>query len=252
MPTNLKFRSWLEYEIECIFANSPGPTRPLPDRAQFYAILCNGNITDVSSKASVIASEIEKTSTNNYNRFNAPFALEAIYDAGNKRWQMPVVTWTVSYPEAIQYNSVVLLADARLESNKPIVATLGDPGPPEAPASFKFPDNSAHGLAQDEEVMISADASGTLPAALDETKIYYVFSTLDGVSFQVSELPPGDPNRVGLVIATTGSELRLRYAKGRLVGFRREDAVETLAANAPRSFNFFIANAAGFGVGAGT
>jgi hypothetical protein len=244
MPTNLKFRSWLEYEIECIFANSPGPTRPLPDRAQFYAILCNGNITDVSSKASVIAAEIEKTGTNNYSRFNAPFALEAIYDAGNKRWQMPVVTWTVSYPEAIQYNAVVLLADARVDSNKPVVITPG------TPATFTVTDS--HGLAQDEEIMITPDTGGTLPSGLSATQIYYMFANLSGTEFQISELPPGDPNRVALDLTAAGSELQLRYAKGRLVGFRREDAVETLAANAPRSFNFFIANAAGFGVGAGT
>ncbi|BDA74335.1 hypothetical protein CAL7716_085010 [Calothrix sp. PCC 7716] len=246
MPTNLKFRSWLEYEIECIFANggSGGITRALPDRANFYAMLCNGNITDVSTKASVIAAEIEKTTTNNYNRFNAPLATEAIYDAGNKRWQMPVVTWTVSYPEAIQYNSVVLMAEARVDSNKPVTITPGQP------AIFAVSDS--HGLAQDEELMITPDTSGTLPSGLDGTKIYYMFSYVSATEFQISELSPGDPNRVALDLTAAGSDLILRYAKGRLVGFRREDSVETLAANAPRSFNFFIANAAGFGVGAGS
>lgn len=244
MPTNLKFRSWLEYEIECLFTNSSSTPRTLPDRANFYAILCNGNITDVSSKASAIAAEIEKTSTNNYSRFNAPLAAEAIYDGANKRWQMPVVTWTVSYPEAIQYNSVVLLAEARVDSNKPVVITPGQP------AIFTVTD--AHGLAQDEELMITPDTGGVVPSGLDATKIYYMFSNVSGTEFQVSVLPPGDPNRVALDLTAAGSALQLRYAKGRLVGFRKEDAVETLAANAPRSFNFFIANAAGFGVGAGT
>lgn len=244
MPTNLKFRSWLEYEIECLFTNSSSAPRALPDRANFYAMLCNGNITDISSKASVIAAEIEKTSTNNYNRFNAPFAAEAIYDGANKRWQMPVVTWTVSYPEAIQYNSVVLIAEARVDSNKPVIVTPGTPA--------TFTTSEAHSLGQDEEIMITPDTGGTMPAGLSATQIYYLFATLSGTEFQISELPPGDPNRVALDLTAAGSALQLRYAKGRLVGFRKEDSVETLAANAPRSFNFFIANAAGFGVGAGT
>ncbi|MBW4598929.1 MAG: hypothetical protein KME29_04775 [Calothrix sp. FI2-JRJ7] len=244
MPTNLKFRSWLEYEIEAIFTNSSSAPRTLPDRANFYALLCNGNITDVSSKASVIAAEIEKTTTNNYNRFNAPFATEAIYDGANKRWQMPVVTWTVSYPEAVQYNSVVLIADSRAESNKPVVITPG------TPATFTTSD--AHGLSQDEELMITPGISGTAPTGLDASVIYYMFASLSSTEFQISALPPGDPNRVALDLSAAGSSLQLRYARGRLVGYRREDSIETLAANAPRSFNFFIANAAGFGVGAGT
>jgi hypothetical protein len=244
MPTNLKFRSWLEYEIECIFANSSSAPRSLPDRANFYALLCNAAITDISSKASVIAAEIKKTATNNYNRFNAPFASEAIYDGTNKRWQMPVVTWTVSYPEAIQYNAVVLMAESRIDSNKSVVITPG------TPATFTTSD--AHGLAADEEIMITADTSGTLPSGLDGSVIYYVYSVVSATEFQISTTLSTDPSRVPLDLSTAGSSLMLRYAKGRLVGYRKEDSVETLAANAPRSFNFFIANAAGFGVGAGT
>jgi hypothetical protein len=249
MPTNLKFRSWLEYEIESIFANDTATPKVLPDKTKFYTLVGKDtSLTDISSKALVIAGEQIKTASNNYSRFNPNFGSEALYDSSNKRWLMPIATWTISLPESIQYNYVALLADARVESNRPVTMTLTAGSP------TTFTTATDHGLdsGSNEEVMITDDDGGAFPTGLSPTTIYYAIN-ISATEFQLSTTPLSAGPQTPLELTSAGTAgLRLRYAKGRLVGFRKEDQVETLAANAPLSWNFNLTNAAYFGVGQGT
>lgn len=249
MPTNLKFRSWLEYEIESIFANDTSTPKVLPDRTKFFTLVGRDTfLTDTSSKALVIAGEQIKTASNNYSRFNPNFGSEALYDSSNKRWLMPIATWTISLPESIQYNYVALLADARLESNRPVTMTLVAGSP------TIFTTDVDHGLATDgnEEVMLTDDDGGTFPTGLSASTIYYAIY-ISTTEFQIAATPASAGTQTPIEATSAGSAgLRLRYAKGKLVGFRKEDQIETLAANAPLSWNFNLTNAAYFGVGQGT
>ena len=249
MPTNLKFRSWLEYEIESIFANDTATPKVLPDKSKFFTLVGKDtSLTDTSSKALVIAGEQIKTTTNNYSRFNPNFGTEALYDSSNKRWLMPIATWTISLPEAIQYNYVALLADARLESNRPVTMTLTAGSP------TVFATAVDHGLdsSGNEEIMLTDDDGGAFPTGLSASTIYYAIY-VSTTEFQIATTPASAGTQTPLELTSAGTAgLRLRYAKGRLVGFRKEDSIETLAANAPLSWNFNLTNAAYFGVGQGT
>lgn len=249
MPTNLKFRSWLQYEIENIFANDTGAPRVLPDKTKFFTIVGNdSSLTDTSSKAIVIAGEQIKTATNNYTRFNPNFGSTALYDSSNKRWLMPIATWTISLPESIQYNYVALLADARVDSNIPVTLTLSSGSP------TTFTTATDHGLdsSGNEEIMLTDDDFGTFPTGLSASTIYYAVH-VSTTQFQIATTPASAGTQTPIQLTSAGSTgLRLRYAKGKLVGFRKEDSIQTLAANSPISFNFNLTNAAYFGVGQGT
>jgi hypothetical protein len=235
MPTSMLFNSWEQYACNQLYF-SDGSV-PNPDKTKFYGILCNGNIDDISSKGAVFASEIEKTPTNGYTRFNPVFSQAAFYDSSNKRFQMPVVTWTVSLPEAIQYNATVLIADGRSESNASVTVTTGTPG------IFTL---VSHGLGTNEEVVITADSGGSMPGGVTSGQIYYV-EYIDGDNFSIKTTT----SSAAVDIASAGSDVRVGYAKGKLVAIRNEDSVLTLAASAPRSWNFFLGTASYFGIGQG-
>lgn len=246
MAVSYPFRSWLKYQNDAFYYNDPNVPTLLPDRNKFYGLLANSlNIlSDTSTKAQVIASEIIKTSTNNYARFNASFTSASFFDAGNKRWQMPVASWTASFPEAIQYNSVILVADAISTTSLPITITPGNP------ATFTVAVN--HNLNQDDEVVFTADATGTLPSPLSSDTIYYVNNTPNSKDFYVSPIPSDESGSQAVATSSAGSQVRMRYAKGRLVGLRIEDSPITLPASTPHSWSFYLSNAAYFGIGAGS
>jgi hypothetical protein len=247
MAVSLPFRSWLQYQNNAFYYNDPGAPISLPDRTKFYGLLANytsGTLADTSGKADVITSEIIKTTTNNYARFNAVFGSSSFFDAGNKRWQMPVASWTASFPEAIQYDSVILVADTVADTSLEVAITPGTPA--------TFTTAVGHNLNNNDEIVITADPSGTLPTPLSINSIYYVYSVLDGLNFQISTLRSDVSGSVALDIASAGSQVRLRYAKGRLVGLRVEDSPVTLPANTPHSWSFYLSNAAYFGVGQGS
>lgn len=237
MPTSMLFNNWEQYVANQLYFYDA--TTPLPDKTKFYALLANNSsLNDVSSKGAVIAAEIIKTPTNGYQRFNPIFQSGSFYDSSNKRYQMPVVTWTVSLPEAIQYTNVILIADGRGESNVPATVETGTPGIFTA---------VAHGLATNDEIVITADSAGTMPSGVTSGQIYYAL-TIDADTFNIKVATDStDP----VNIASTGSGVRLRYAKGRLLAIRTEDSIQTLPAVTPRSWNFFLGTASYFGVGQG-
>ena len=247
MAVSYPFRSWLRYQNDAFYYNDPNAPTALPDRTKFYGILANyvaGTLSDISGKADVIASEIVKTTTNNYARYNAVFGSPSFYDGGNKRWQMPVASWTASFPEAIQYDSVILLADAVADTSISVSITTGSPA--------TFATTVSHNLNNNDEIVFTADAGGTLPSPLSSSQVYYVYSVIDGQNFQVSTLPTTDSSSAPINISSAGSGVRLRYAKGKLVGIRVEDSPITLPANTPHSWSFYLSDAAYFGVGQGT
>ena len=239
MAVSYPFRSWLQYQNDAFYFNE---NTQLPDRTKFYGLLANyvsGTLNDLSSKAQVISSEIVKTSTNNYSRFNVVFDSASFYDNSNRRWQMPVASWTASFPEAIQYDSVILMADALPATSLSVAILAG------TPAILRSA--IAHNLSNNDEIVITADATGTLPTPLSANNIYYVRDP-SGLDFNISIARDGE--KIGL--SSAGSQIRVRYAKGRLVGIRAEDNLVTLPANTPHSWSFFLSNAAYFGIGAGS
>jgi len=247
MAVSLPFRSWLQYQNNAFYYNDPGSPTPLPDRTKFYGLLVNyafGTLSDISAKSDVIGGEIVKTAGNNYSRFNAAFGAGSFYDGGNKRWQMPVASWTASFPEAIQYDAVILLADSVPDTSLSVTITTG------TPANFATVSN--HNLNNGDEIVFTADAGGTLPPPLSHDALYYVYNVLDYNNFQVSTLPPSSSGSAPLDLSISGSGVRLRYAKGKLVGLRIEDSPITLPANTPHSWSFYLSSAAYFGAGAGT
>lgn len=235
MPTNLKFRSYLEYELKALYLYNNDGATALPDRTKFYALVGNANISDISTKAEIIAAEQIASNANTYERFNLLFS-NPIYDATNKRWQLPIKTWTLTVGEEIDYNFIALLADARPQSNLQCTATTGTPGTIET--------ITAHGLSANEEVMI---VGATQPGGVSATTIYYA----EIVSPNEIQLKTS-PTAAAIAINSAGSDLQLKYAAGEIVGFRKEDATETLAANTPISWNFTLTNAAYFGIGQGS
>lgn len=233
MPVNKLFRSWIEYSVELLYGNDGSVAAP--NKNNFYGLICNGSITDTSLKAAVIASEITSDS---YARFNATIGADSSYDATNKRFAMPVINWNAQFNEAIQFNCAVIVSGAKNIASKPVSATPGTP--------TVFTTTDPHQLTQGEEIMITADLSGALPSGLDSSTIYYVSSVISSTLFRICTNPL-QPSEVALT--SSGTNLRLRYAKGRLVGFRLEDAVENVLANQPVSWSFGLVGSAYSGVG---
>lgn len=235
MPVNKLFRSWVEYSVELLYGNDGSMS--VPNKNNFYGLICNGSITDTSSKAVVIASEIISDS---YVRFNATIGADSAYDATNKRFAMSVINWNVQLNEAIQFNCAVIISGAKNIANQFVTATPGTP--------TIFTTTSPHQLVLLEEIVITADLSGALPSGLDSNIIYYVSSVVSATQFRICTNPLQlDTTQVSL--ASSGTNLRLRYAKGRLVSFRLEDALETLLAGQPASWSFSLTGAAYSGVG---
>lgn len=233
MPVNKLFRSWVEYSVKLLYGNDGSVA--VPNKSNFYGLICNGNITDTSSKAAVIASEIISDS---YARFNAVIGSESTYDADNKQHKMPAINWNAQFDESIQFNCAVILSGAKNLANQPVSATPGTP--------TIFTTTDPHELAQGEEIVITADTSGALPSGLDSSVIYYVSNIISSTQFRVCTNPVQSSE---VALTSSGTNLRLRYAKGRLVGFRIEDAVETVLANQPVSWSFSLTGAAYSGVG---
>lgn len=239
MPISKLFRDWTEYVTELIYGSDG--TVLAPNKNNFYAILCNGNIADTSSKALVIASEAIAITVNGYQRSNVAFnSTNSTYDSTNKRWVMPTLTWNAQFGESIQYNCAAILSEARSIASK-IVNVI-----PGAPAIFEAPD--AHQLSIGEEIMISADASGFLPSGINAGDIYYVANIISSTQFRVcTDAQARSSTQIALT--SSGSNLKLRYAKGRLVGFRLEDSIQTLIANQSVAWTFTLTGAAYSGVG---
>lgn len=233
MPVNKLFRSWIEYSVELLYGNDGSVAAP--NKNNFYGLICNGSIADTSSKAAVIASEIISDS---YVRFNASIGSDSVYDSTNKRFAMPVINWNAQFNEAIQFNCAVILSGAKNIANQSVTATPGTP--------TIFTTVDPHQLAQGEEIVITADLSGALPSGLDSSIIYYVSNIISSTQFRICT----NPTQLSEVALTSsGTNLRLRYAKGRLVGFRLEDAVENALANQPVSWSFGLVGSAYSGVG---
>lgn len=233
MPANKLFRSWVEYSVELLYGNDGSVAAP--NKNNFYGLICNGNITDISSKAQIIASEIISDS---YARFNAVIGGQSSYDAESKQHKMPAINWNAQFDESIQFNCAVIMAGAKNIANKTVTATPGTP--------TIFTTTNSHQLLQGEEVVITADNSGTLPSGLDSNVIYYVSSVISNTQFRICT-NLSQASEVGLT--SSGTNLRLRYAKGRLVGFRAEDSIETVLANQPVSWSFGLVGSAYSGVG---
>lgn len=233
MPVSKLFRSWVEYSVELLYGNDG--LVAAPNKNDFYGLICSGSITDTSSKSAVIASEIVSDS---YARFNAVIGSESTYDADNKQYKMPVINWNAQFDESIQFNCAVILSGAKNIANKPVTAMPGTP--------TIFETTDPHQLSQGEEIVITADSSGALPSGLDSSAIYYVSSVVSSTQFRICANPAQASE---ITLTSSGTNLRLRYAKGRLVGFQLEDAIETVLASQPIAWSFGLIGSSYSGVG---
>lgn len=238
MPISRLFRSWMRYQMEQSFYFD-GVT-PNPDKVKFYTLLCNGNLGDTSGKEAIFSSEIVANASNNYSRFNALFSGPPTYDGANRRWQMPPLSWSRSFGQAIQYNALVLVANASPNANTPVTVTPGSPA--------TFATTSNHFVAVGEEVLFTVDDTGSVPTGMTQQSIYYVSEVISATSFRVSSTKNG----TSVNVSNAGSGFRLRYCAGILVGLRTEDSLITIPTGAVKSWDFFLTEANYYGIGTGS
>lgn len=187
----------------------------------FRMILLNGasGISRASTKAAVIA--LECPQINGYSRQSYTPAA-GTYDTGtDQRYELPPTVATFSaVGGGINWDAYAVLENPSVNANK--VVTLVD-------ATADTLTAVGHGLTAGEEIMATVDAGGTLPGGISGSAIYYAAS-LTADTFKLSTTADG----LTIVdITSTGSgTIRLRYAKGDLVLFRKMDTAQTIAAGA--------------------
>lgn len=190
----------------------------------FRVILLNGSsaIGRTSDKSAVIA--LECPEINGYGRkAYAPAA--GTYDTGtDQRYELPPTIVTFSaVGGAITWDCYAILENPSANANK--VITLVDPATDTLTAA-------GHGLVAGEEVMVTVDSGGTLPGGVSGTTIYYA-AAIAADTLKLSTTADG-LNIVDITSAGSGT-LRLRYAKGNLVLFRKADSAQTIADGASAS-----------------
>lgn len=167
-----------------------------------------------------IASEI--LPENGYARGNASPVLEATNDAqgrGLRNFQAVVITATAN---TVDYSGYAIIADGTAESSQVCTATS---------ANNRIT-STAHGLTTGDRVLITADATATLPAGLDGLTAYFA-SVIDADTIELLDAVGG-----ALVTFTSDGSgtLRLRYAAGVLGPVRVTDSSSISPSN-PHTFN---------------
>jgi hypothetical protein len=210
------FRNWLEYSLKALYCNDGSIA--LPNKNNFYGILCNGTIVESSTKATIIAAEATNL---NYTRTNLTIPAPS-YDSANSRWSIPSLIWNAQFTESIDFNTAVIIANGSAITGMTVSAGAG--------SIFTSP--TSHSLASAEEIMIGM-ANEPVPSAISTSQIYYA-KILSNTTFQACV----SPTLVDPINFTGTANVRLRYAKGQIVAFLNETAVTTIPASTPVSWNF--------------
>jgi hypothetical protein len=209
MPTTKHTVEWAEYVSNLIYANT------------FYLCFLNGAsaIHDLgrNPKQNFFAAELTDA---NYQRIPCDFTTGS-YDEINRRFAKPSTNMLVQPETSLQYDLAFLLAGG-VASSSAVATADSDSG------QFSVP---ANGLNAGDDVLITADEGGALPTGVTSTIAHA--KPITSTDFELYT-EPALINQI--TFSTNGSGLRLRYAKGVVCLFRREDTLLTIAAR--QAFTF--------------
>ena len=218
--TWIPFNSVLSNLVQVYFLGEAPPST-------FRLILCKDAAWDAgATMAQIIASEVAQT-----NGYSAPALTggSEAYDSVQARSELayPALSFTAA-GGAIEYDDAVVLADAPSTRSRTIDAV---------DAAADRLTVSGHGLANDDKVMITADTGATLPTGLSGTAIYYA----KAIDANLIELYQEEALTTKVTWPDTGSgSLRLRYANGSPVLYRRFDSTQAIADGATTPFEIYI------------
>lgn len=203
------FRSSIQTVTEAYFrASGSAPS-------SFAIWLTNSSTYDASSVMLAVVQQVIKQEYGANPKavvFDAP-----AWDAGQSRLEYPqeVANYSASGGQ-IAYDRFVVVANANATWTNREVLTIDD-----SANKLHFSLADAHGLVANDKVVVTADAGGTVPAALlnsGQPQILYVRNPVDTGSersIQLSLTSGGSPIDFG---SGTGP-IRVRYANGELVAY---------------------------------
>lgn len=216
------FDSWLLYKEKMSWG-----LLPAPDPTKTRVILCNGAAWGSSaSKLDVLSSEINQEY--GYSRYawglTAP---DITFDAIDKRVEIAEAAWgQTATGGSIQWNGVAILANADAVANRIITSVNA------ATDTFTV---SAHGRTNGDQIIITADANGTLAGGLPVTPaIVYVINATTN-TFQASLTLGG--TAINLTDAGV-APMRMRCANGEIVAGYRDTTSSLIPSGATRQFNW--------------
>lgn len=188
----------------------------------YRQLVCLGAGTATTIEQAIAAELIE---ANGYNRKTyAPGP--NVYSATNKRVESPAVNNSLQASgTSLQYDSSVLLFDSSPNANKGFVNT-------DVNVAGNAITIASHGLTNGEAIMITADPGSTLIGSLSGTTLYYA-ANVTANTFQVSTTADG--SAIATFSNAGAGNMRLRYAKGRLVWVGNYGSVQTILDGASRT-----------------
>ncbi|MEH1808506.1 hypothetical protein [Nostoc sp.] len=205
MPTLIFTNAWVSQSAKILFRGSTPP-----DTSKFRLALANtASLGRTNSLADFISNEL--LPTNNYARAAANFSGDGNYDTTDQRHELPTISTSFSASGgSLQFQTAFLIADSGGVSSKSFtnanVNTTSD--------RITI---TAHGFANGDKLVFTADALATLPGGITAGTVYTV-SNVTTNDFQI-----------GVNITDTGSgTFRARSANGIIVAYTVESSPITV------------------------
>ncbi|MEH1780237.1 MAG: hypothetical protein V7L26_14165 [Nostoc sp.] len=206
MPTGIFTNAWITQSAEILFRGATAP-----DPTKFRLCLANtATLTRSNLLADFLASEL--LPNNGYARASASIA-DGSYNTTNQRYELPTISATFSATGgALQFQTPFLMANSAALCSQSFTNANVNPTTDRITIT-------AHGYANGDQLIFTADALATLPSGI-----------VAGTIYTVSSVTTNDFQLTGVNITDTGSgTFRARNANGIIVAYAVESSPITLA-----------------------
>jgi hypothetical protein len=212
MATGFFTNDWITQKAKILYRGATPPSS-----TKFRLALANtATLTRASSLADFIANEL--LPTNGYARALIDFGGDGIYDTTDQRHEMPVpsIGFTAS-GGSLQWQTVFLIADSVAVASKSFTNANVNPTTDRITIT-------AHGFANGDKKMFTADSLAFLPGNLTTGTVYQVASA----TINDFQLQPSDGGSTVNITDTGSGTFRIRSADGIIVCFAVESSPITL------------------------
>lgn len=185
----------------------------VPDASKFYIMLTNSStFTDTATMLEVVKEEVAASAANAYTRKQYAPAVGA-WDAAQSRYELPLTTgiFTAGASGSIQYDRAVIIRDGTATANRAVQTIDASNNK----LIFSLSDG-AHGIANNDRVVVTADAGGTVPPELlnsGSPRYLYARNVIDTGSERSLQLSLTSGGSVIDFSAGSGT-IRVRWANG--------------------------------------
>lgn len=212
MPTGIFTNAWISQSAKILFRGATPP-----DTAKFRLALANtASLGRTNSLADFISNEL--LPINNYARATANFSGDGSYDTTDQRHELPTISASFTASGgSLQFQTAFLIADSLAISSKSFTDANVN-------ATSDRITITAHGFANGDKLVFTADALATLPGGIVAGTIYQVSSVTTN-DFQLQ--PNGGDSTIDITNTGSGT-FRARSANGIIVAYAVESSPITV------------------------